>query len=496
MRMDKKKIIKTASATAFGAAAVANAVRAAAFVPEKKEYPVLPDEKVDLEKAMAHLSAALSIPTISYPEKEKVDFDQFYRFHKFLDETFPLIHKNLEKEIASEASLIYRWKGTRSDLDPIALLAHQDVVPISEGTEQDWTHGPFEGFNDGEYIWGRGALDMKNHLMGVMEAVEALLEEGFQPERDVYLLFGQDEEVVASDEGGAKSIMLTLKERGIHLDSVIDEGGAILPVNVKGVINNKNLVGIGIAEKGYCDFEISISAKGGHSSQPPKHSALGELAEVIRDLENNQFDSEILPFVTQLFSNIGRNCTYPVRLVTCNIPYLKPIIKQVMKQIPPAASLIRTTTGVTMAQGSPAANVLPQKASVTVNFRQMPGVTVDDVVAHIRKVVRNKNIEIKALKTKEASSFSPTDSRSFKIIEEICMSEDSNNIVAPYLVMGGTDACTYEPICENIYRYSPYKAPVELLLCTHGTNERIPCSAIAPGIAFFKRYIRRASAEN
>ncbi|MBR2730909.1 MAG: M20/M25/M40 family metallo-hydrolase [Clostridia bacterium] len=493
--MKKSKVILGAAGGAAGAAAAINAVRALKFTPQTKDYGAQTPEHVDAERAMAHLSQAISIPTVSYPDKADVDFTQFEKFHAFLEEAYPLLHKTLQKEVVNEASLIYHWKGTRDDLDPIALLSHQDVVPISEGTWDDWTHPPFSGFNDGEFIWGRGALDMKNHLIGVMEAVETLLEEGFEPERDVYLLFGQDEEVVASGEGGAKAIMDTLKARGVHLDSVIDEGGAILPVDVKGVINGKSLVGIGIAEKGYADFEISLRSKGGHSSQPPKHSALGQLAEVIRDLENHQFEAELKPFVTSLFDKIGRSCTYPVRLVTCNLPYLKPVIKAVMKQIPPAASLIRTTTGVTMAEGSPAANVLPQKASVTVNFRMMPGTTIADVQDHIRKVVRNKNIEINILKAKEASKFSPTDSRTFKIIEELCMQESKDNIVAPYLVMGGTDACYYEPICENIYRYSPYRASVELLLCTHATNERCPVEAIGPGVAFFKRYIRKASAE-
>ncbi len=490
-----KKITKIAALGALGAAAGLNAYRAYKFVPEKKTYPPLSEEKVDGQKAMEHLSKAISIPTISDPDKSKVDFSQFEKFHDFLDETFPLIHEKLEKEIVCEASLMYRWKGTRDDLDPIALLAHQDVVPISDGTLDDWVHDPFEGYNDGEFIWGRGALDMKNHLMGVMEAVETLLEEGFQPERDVYLLFGQDEEVVACKDGGAKNMMEVLKSRGVHLDCIIDEGGAILPINIKGVLENKNLVGIGIAEKGYCDYEISVISKGGHSSQAPKHSAIGELANVIKDLENHQFKAEMLPFIDDLFTKIGQNCTYPVRLLTCNLPVLKPLIKEVMKQIPSGASMIRTTTGITMAQGSPMANVLPQRASITVNFRQMPGVSSQDVLNHIRKVVRNKNIEVRALDTKEASSFSPTDSRSFRIIENLCMAENSNNIVAPYLVMGGTDACNYEPICENIYRYSPYTAPIELLLLTHGTNERIPCSAIPAGVAFFKRYIRLASAE-
>ena len=479
----------------LGAAAVATAVKAALYVPEKKEIPAPTEEKVDEKRAQEHLSKAISIPTISYPDKANIDFSKFDEFHAFLEEAYPLIHKNLKKEVIQEASLIYHWKGTRDDLEPIALLAHQDVVPISEGTEQDWTYAPFSGHNDGEFIWGRGALDMKNHLVGVMDAVETLLEEGFQPERDVYLLFGQDEEVVASELGGAKSIMNTLKERGIHLDSVLDEGGAIIPVNIKGVLNNKELIGVGIAEKGYTDFEITVNSKGGHSSQPPVHSGLGELANVIKDLENHQFKSELMPFVKDLFSNIGRNCTYPARLVMCNLDLLQPVLKLAMTKIPVAACLVRTTTAVTMAQGSPAANVLPQKSSITVNFRQMPGTTVKDVENHIRKVCRNKDIEVKILKAKEASKFSPTDSRAFKIIEEICMQDNKNSIVAPYLVMGGTDACYYEPICDNIYRYAPYKVSISLLRCTHGTNERIPVDAVAPGVAFFKKYIRRASAE-
>lgn len=480
---------------AIGAAVAATAVKAALYVPEKKDYGKPTEEKVDAKRAQDHLSKAISIPTISYPEKEKVDFSQFEKFHQFLEEAFPLIHKNLTKEVVQEASLIYRWKGTRDDLEPIALLAHQDVVPISAGTEQDWEQAPFSGYNDGEFIWGRGALDMKNHLIAVMDAVETLLEEGFQPERDVYLLFGQDEEVVASEQGGAKSIMMTLKDRGIHLDSVLDEGGAFIPVNIKGLINNKELIGIGVAEKGYTDFEITVNAKGGHSSQPPVHSGLGELANVIKDLEDNQFKAELMPFVRDLFANIGRSCTYPARLITCNLNLLHPVLKAVMTKIPFTACLVRTTTAVTMAQGSPAANVLPQKSSITVNFRQMPGTTVADVEKHIRKVCRNKDIEVKVLKAKEASKFSPTDSRAFKIIEELCMQENKNSIVAPYLVMGGTDACYYEPICDNIYRYAPYKVSVALLRCTHGTNERIPVEAVAPAVAFFKRYIRRASAE-
>ncbi len=484
-----KKYIKTALLGTAGALAAANCVKAALYKPEKVDYGMFPHEDVDEARAIAHLSEAISIPTVSNPDKSLVDWSQFEKFHDFLDMAYPLISAKLEKEVVSEASLIYRWKGKNSALLPIALLSHQDVVPVTEGTEEDWVHPPFSGFNDGEFVWGRGALDMKNHLICVMEAVETLLEEGFEPESDVYLLFGHDEEVVASEYAGAKSIMETLRDRGIRLDSVIDEGGAILPVKVKGVLNKK-LAGIGIAEKGYADIEVSVNHRGGHSSQPPKHTGLGILAEVIEDLEENQFESSMLPFLSDLFDNVGRNVSYPARLLTCNIPLFKPLLLEIMKQLPPAACMTRTTTAVTMAQGSPAANVLPQKSSVIVNFRHMPGTTTEDVVKHIKEVVRNKNIEVKVLKSKEPSKFSPTDSRSYQVIKKLCMQANPDCIVAPYLVMGGTDACFYEPVCDNIYRFAPFIVNTELLLCTHATNERVPVTAMKEGVGFFKAYIR------
>ncbi len=478
----------------LGVFLVVTLVRAAFWTPEKNEFEPLPDEQVDVDKYRKDLSDAIKIKTISNVDVDKVDWNEFKRLHALFEERFPLVYKNLKCEEISLASLLFTWEGKNPDLEPIALLGHQDVVPVAAGTEGDWTHPAFDGVDDGEFVWGRGALDMKNHLIAVLESVESLLAEGFAPERTVYLCFGHDEEIVAAPTSGAGSIAAVLKERGVHLDSVIDEGGAILNLNV-GKILNKKLAGVGIAEKGYVDYRVSVSAKGGHSSQPPEHTALGALADVIKDIEGHQFKAKMPAFVYELFTKIGKNVSYPARIVTCNLWLLKPLITAVMKKIPPAASLIHTTTAVTMAEGSPAANVLPQKASVTVNFRMMPGVTIKNVEEHIRSCVRNKNIEVEYLKGKEASKVSPTDSRSFKILEEICTRTDPDLLVAPYLVMGGTDAYHYEEVCDNIYRFAPFVMDTKLLLTTHGTDERIPISCMADGLKFFKRYIRMMSAE-
>lgn len=493
--MDKK--IKYAMLAGLGAAVASVPVKAALYKPAKITSGELKEESVNLERYRKNLSDAIKIKTIAVANDEEMDWTPFEEFHSFLKERYPLLHKNLELTMFNngKGSMMFRWPGTNSSLDPIALLSHQDVVPISEGTWDDWNHDPFEGYDDGEFIWGRGALDMKNHLIAVCESVETLLEEGFEPERDVYLLFGHNEEVMTSIHSGAVIMCKYLKEKGVHLDCIIDEGGAILPVNVKGVIN-KNLCGIGVGEKGYADVEVAINAKGGHSSASPKHTAIGQLADCVKDIENHQFNSQLSPMMVELFDKIGRNCSYPVKLVTCNFKALKPVILKVMEAIPAAASMIRTTTGVTMASGSPAPNVLPQRATVNVNFRMFPGETVDDVTAHLRKVIRNKKAEIIVKPGwKNPSKISPTDSRAFKAMEEISMDMNKDNVVAPYLVMGGTDACHYEDVCDNIYRYSPFLVDTSLLLTTHGTNERIPISSMADGVAFFKRYIKKLAGE-
>jgi len=467
-------------------------VRASLFTARAEPPRPLPEEEADELRASTHLRGAIQIPTVSDPDDEKVDWAQFARFHAFLEESYPRIAQSLTREVIPRASLLYRWEGRNPGLPSIALLAHQDVVPANE---DNWEHPPFSGHDDGEYIWGRGSVDMKNHLICVMEAVETLLEEGFTPERDVYLLFGHDEEVVGSEHAGARSLRLALEERGVHrLESTLDEGGAMLDVRVKGILEAV-LTGIGISEKGYADFEISLSAKGGHSSQPPDHSALGEMALVIRDLERHQFRAKMLPLMSELLDTAGRRLPYWLRLVMVNHKLLRPVLLAVMKKIPPAACMIRTTTAVTQAQGSPAANVLPSKASIVANFRMMPGTTIADVEKHIRRVVRNKRIKVKLLKANEASPVSSTQAAPYQLLKGLVRDSQPQAVIAPFLVMGGTDSHHYDPICANCYRFSPFLLDAGLLLCTHAANERLPVAALGGGVRFFKRYIRQAGGE-
>ncbi|MCL2512281.1 MAG: M20/M25/M40 family metallo-hydrolase [Oscillospiraceae bacterium] len=442
------------------------------------------------EKFLKNLADAIKFKTISNNDENKVDWAEFERFHDFLEERYQLIHKTLEREKVSRASLLYRWKGSDGSLPPMAMIAHMDVVPVSAGTEKDWKHPPFSGCYDGKNLWGRGSLDMKNHLIGIMESVEALLEEGFTPKRDVYICLGQDEEVMSGEKSGALAMARLLKSRGVRLDSLNDEGGAILNAKIPGVIN-KRVAAIGVAEKGYVDFEISVNAKGGHSSQPPKHSALGVMADVIKDIENNQFKPVFTDLTDQIMDEAANCLSFPAKILSPALLALKPHLKYILDAIPITNCFVRTTTAVTMASGSPSQNVLPQKATINANFRIMPGTTIADVERHIRKVVKNKNIEVKMYKGQEPSGISDTKTESYGKLKRLCMDiYGKNTAVIPFLVMGSTDAYHYQQVTDNIYRFTPFQLDASLLNTAHGTNERLPCENLDEALDFFEKYIK------
>lgn len=468
-------------------------IKAARFTDQTPQAPKMAGEAVHTQRAINNLSKAIQIKTISHADPADTDWSTFEAFHALLEEAYPLVHRHLKKERVSAASLLFFWEGTQKNLDPIALLSHMDVVPVTPGTEQDWEHPPFEGKVAGGHIWGRGAMDMKHHLIAVMESVETLLEEGYQPERSVYLCFGHNEEIVGAEEAGARDIAALLQKRGVHLDSVLDEGGILIPVAAMGI--HATFATVGTTEKGCANFKVTVSAKGGHSSNPPKHGAIHRLSKIVAKLERHQFPVHFLPTTRALVENAGRHMPFGLRLILGNLWFWKPLLLLVMKQIPPTASIIRTTIAITQAQGSPAANVLPQKASITVNCRILPGETVAGTQERLRKIIGDDSVAIELMTHKEPSPISPMDSRAYQTIEQLCRQCSDDAVAVPLLVMGGTDAYHYEGICSNVYRFSPFVAGAALIGSTHGTNERLPVDSMEGAVAFFKRYVKIMTAE-
>ena len=247
------------------------------FLPSKQiaKLPHTP-ETIDAPKAARHLSGAVKFPTISWEgggtdEEKNASREAFAELHAYLETTFPQVYSKLEHEIVGENNLVFRWQGTDSSLTPILLMGHQDVVPVEVGTEANWTHGAFSGDIAGGFIWGRGTLDDKQTIVGLLEAVDVLLAKGFEPKRTIYLAFGQDEEIGGLE--GAEKIAQLLKSRGVRLAFAMDEGGFLSRGLVPGV--SAPVAMIGTSEKGYLSLVLTVEMPGGHSSVPPKESSIG-----------------------------------------------------------------------------------------------------------------------------------------------------------------------------------------------------------------------------
>jgi carboxypeptidase PM20D1 len=145
------------------------------------------------EQLIAHrIGQAVSFPTVIY-DTGPADSSAFLRLHDWLEETYPIAHQAMEREVISDLSLLYQWPG-QSECPAIGFVSHLDVVPVEEGTIEEWTYPPFEGVVADGFVWGRGAIDTKDNMIVAMEAVERLASRGFNPACDVYLLFGHDEE--------------------------------------------------------------------------------------------------------------------------------------------------------------------------------------------------------------------------------------------------------------------------------------------------------------
>ena len=369
-------------------------------------------------------------------------------------------------------------------------MAHIDVVPAEPETEGDWTCPPFEGRIAEGYIWGRGALDYKEAVLGILEAVETLLGEGFRPRRTVYLAFGHDEEV--GGQGGAAQIADLLHSRGVELEFVLDEGLAI----TEGIAPNvaKPVALVGIAEKGCVSVELTVESEGGHSATPPEHTAIGLLSTAIHKLERRQLPARMEAPARQLFTHLAPEMSFAMRMVFANLWLLGGLVKRQLAAAPATNALIRTTTAATIIEAGVKENVLPVKARAVVNFRMLPGDSMASVLEHVRQTVDDPRVTVKLLgdRKSEPSFVSNTDSPSFKALVRTIRQVFPEVVVTPGLVLGATDSRHYARVSDNIYRFIPIWVRPGDLDRVHGTDERISIKDYEQVVRFYIQLIRNS----
>lgn len=448
---------------------------------------------VDEVGALERFVGAIRIPTISYENVEDTDSAAFRALHAYFEEAYPLVHANLTRELVGGLSLLYTWEGSEPGLEPVVLMGHQDVVPVIPGTEDDWTHPPYGGVVADGFVWGRGTMDDKISVVAILEAVEALLADGFRPRRTHYLAFGHDEEV--GGVLGAAAIADLLETRGAEPYAyVVDEGGAVVRDMIPGIEGAVAI--IGVAEKGYVNVELVVEGAGGHSSTPPQNTNIGILSAAIAELEEHQFPARFESPAQDMFTYLGPEMGFLPRLVFANLWLFEPAVTWGLLRDPSTASMVRTTTAVTIVEGGVKANVLPIRARALVNHRILPGETMESVEARVREVVADERVQVRIVGS-EGTNPSPVSDPSgapfellARTIQQVVPGDDL--VVAPYLVMGGTDAKHYSGRSSDVFRFLPAPMGADALQRAHGTNERMSVDGLFASIRFFEQLIRNS----
>ncbi|MFI2811758.1 M20 family peptidase [Microbulbifer sp. JSM ZJ756] len=450
----------------------------------------------DEQQIARHLSEAIRFRTISADMESASTRAQFAAFIEWLAATYPAIHtamppQQLGVDTEHPYTLLFTWPGQREDLAPILLSAHYDVVPVIPGTEGEWRHPPYGGIVDDTHIWGRGTLDDKGAAIALMEATTTLLEMGFQPQRTIYISLTSDEEI--GGDHGTAAVVQNLQDEGIQLAWSLDEGSFLLDGFIPGV--DQPVASINIAEKGYLTVDLVARGRGGHSSMPPRETAVDTLAAALVRLKQEPLPGGLEGVGAGMFDAVAPHMPFGKRLLFANRWLFGGLIESVLEDQPGTAAMLRTTTAPTMLSGSIKDNVLPIEAVATVNLRVHPRDTIDGIVKHLEQVIDDERVKVRVREGRSASRVSSKDAAGFQAIAAASRATYGPQVIAPGLTIGGTDSRRYEEVADNSYRFNPMVVTSEDTHGFHGTNERISIDNIVGATRFYRQLMEEAGNE-
>ncbi|WP_116368134.1 M20/M25/M40 family metallo-hydrolase [Parahaliea mediterranea] len=440
--------------------------------------------------AADHLAAAIRLPTISHQDRSQIDYAPFDAFLRFASQSYPAVHRQLQRDIINHYSLLFTWPGSDPALAPVLFDAHYDVVPIEPGTEGDWRHPPFSGAIADGYIWGRGALDDKASVIATLEAMEQLVSSGYQPQRTLLFSFAHDEEIGGHE--GAANIASHLASNNIELAYMIAEGGIIIEDNPQ--LPGRPMAMINLAEKTYATLTLTARGEGGHSSMPPKNNAIVTLSRALATLQDNPFEPELTAPVRLMLATLGEQEGGLKGFLMRN-PWLgKPLLLSTMAEDRGTQGLVRSTTGITMFNAGVKENVVPQVAEAKVNFRLLPGTSVEQLIERVTRLIDNPDIEISSERWKASPPTANIDGPGYGVIRRAIADTAAQALPVPGMLMATTDTPHYRELAADIYRFHPITLKMEQADSVHGTNERISVDSIERAVLLSRALITGAGA--
>lgn len=461
---------------------------------------------LDRPGAVQRLARLLSFPTVATEAYETGEWRAFEEQRAFLRQSYPRVFARARTTLVEGAAgggpqaLLVEVPGSDPALDPVMLMAHQDVVPCVPGTEGDWAFGPFAGTADGTWVWGRGAIDMKVQLAGIFEALELVLAQDAPLRRGVVVACGHDEECL---QEGARALARTLGERGVSPAFLVDEGDYL--VHDLGRLGGRgHWMGVAVAEKGYADLWLQARSAGGHSSNPAGGTSLGRLCQAVTRVLETTGEPRLTEPVAAMFRALAPRITEgplaallrgdPGRVEACG-----PELARLLADNPETHPLVCTTAAPTMMEGGASVpNVLPQDMGAAINFRLLPGETLEGLLACVAELVADLGVEVYLMGgANEPSQVSRWDGWGMERLQEaaapLFVEADGSPVpLVPTLAVGASDARMYEGACDQCLRFSAFVTDEEeSARGVHGTDERVLERSFVQGVAFLRRLVER-----
>nr|XP_020467594.1 N-fatty-acyl-amino acid synthase/hydrolase PM20D1 [Monopterus albus] len=442
------------------------------------------------KELLENFKKAVRIPTVSFSPTES-NTTALLDFERLLRKVFPTVFSStlVHHELVANYSHLFWVPGSQPDLVPYLLLAHIDVVPASES--DGWEAPPFSAQEIDGFIYGRGTLDDKGPVMGILQALEYLLIKGYAPRRGFYIGLGHDEEI--HGHNGAVNIVHVLKQRGVRLSFVLDEGLAILDGIISGLEGPAAL--IGVSEKGMANVKLSVSVKPGHSSMPPSETSIGILAAAVKRLEDNPMPRFFgYGPERETFEHLAHKFRLPMKFIMSNLWLFSSLLGRVMERKPDSNAFVRTTTAVTMFNAGVKVNVIPSLAEAYVNLRIHPAHSLQEVLDLIQSTVGDQRVKIELVYGFDPLPVSSADEKSFgfQIIKKTVLDMFPTVAVAPGICIGNTDSRHFKDLTSDIYRFSPVWFKPGDLQRFHGINERISKKNYEDLVAFYFSLIQNS----
>ena len=409
--------------------------------------------------------------------------ERFYKFQALLGEVFPHIIPICEHE-DFDGSMLLKWKGRESGIKPALFMNHHDLVPVDP---EKWSHDPFGAEVADSKLWGRGTLDTKCGLWGMLQAADELAAEGFVPDRDIYFVSTRNEE---SSGFGADAISKTLHERGIELDMTFDEGGFIQYDPIGGADGTFAMVAV--SEKRPMMVKFIARSPGGHAAMPPKNTPLTRLGKMMAWVEENDpFPSVISDTTAQMLRCFGpymRKFGFILKHPKLFAPLLK---KALPKLSPTAGALLKTTIVFTMSGGSKASNVIPTEAWVIGNLRCAPHQTQQECIDILKDIAKKFDVEVEANINKRGGHVADYRDEAFQILTK-AVKENYPQVaeVVPYISNTASDSSAYSPYCKQCLGFNPFLVTKQQIATIHGIDENIDLATLVPGVDCFRSIMK------